>query len=116
MRHSISIRQVALAISEWALRFDERAPHDTEIKECILCGSKQNLEYHHVFFGANRKISDEHGFTCYLCHSCHTGSNEAVHCKNGKENNLILKQLCQLEFEETHTQEEFIKLIGKSYL
>ena len=33
MRHFISIRQVALAIGEWTLRFGERAPHDTEIKE-----------------------------------------------------------------------------------
>lgn len=33
-----------------------------------------------------------------------------------KEMDLELKRVYQKEYEKTHTREEFIKLIGKSYL
>lgn len=32
----------------------------SNIKECFICGSIQNLNKHHIFFGtANRKLSEE---------------------------------------------------------
>ena len=86
-------------------------------KECLICGSTQSLEYHHIYFGANRKISDREGFTCYLCHTCHTGSNTAVHGKDGHDNDIMLKQQAQMAYEKLgHTTEQFRQLIGKSYL
>lgn len=86
-------------------------------KQCMLCGSTQNLECHHIFFGANRKISEQNGFKVWLCNHCHTGSNEAVHGKYGHENDLALKQAAQAEFERLgHTRQQFIDLIGRSYL
>lgn len=39
-----------------------------------------------------------------------------VHGKYGKELNLKLKRDCQRKYEEKHTREDFIKLIGRSYL
>ena len=39
-----------------------------------------------------------------------------VHGKYGHELDLRLKQECQKEYEKNHTREEFIRLIGKSYL
>lgn len=33
-----------------------------------------------------------------------------------KELNLKLKRECQEKFEETHSREEFMRLIGKNYL
>ena len=54
----------------------------------------------------HRKRSIKNGLVVPLCRKCH-------------ENDEILKFLqrfMQLEYEETHTREEFIKLIGKSYL
>ena len=84
-------------------------------KECYICGSKNNLHLHHIFFGtANRKISDENGFTCYLCHQHHNGQLASVHFN--KKMDLMLKEICQKVYELRHTREEFMKLIGKNYL
>lgn len=86
-------------------------------KECIVCGATVNLHCHHIYFGRGmRDISDRNGFTCYLCGYHHTQSNEGVHCKNGHELDMHLKETCQREFEKTHTRDEFRNLIGKSYL
>ena len=76
-----------------------------EEKCCWFCLSTQNLEYHHIFFGtANRKISDKH----------HTGSLNSVH--RSVVMDLSLKRACQLKYEQTHSREDFIKLIGRNYL
>ena len=86
-------------------------------KKCFICESQQNLENHHVFFGEKRDTSDKNGFVCYLCNHCHTGSNEAVHCKDGHAADLYLKQTAQRAYEKLgHTRQQFIELIGKSYL
>lgn len=85
-------------------------------KECYVCKTTYNLHLHHICFGtANRKISDKNGFTVYLCQYHHEGTY-GVHGKNGKELNLRLKQECQKKYEENHTREEFISLIGRSFI
>lgn len=85
-------------------------------KKCYVCGTTNNLNFHHICFGANRKTSDVNGFTVWLCAMHHTQSNEAVHGKYGHDLDLKLKQECQAKYEETHTRQEFRNLIGKSYL
>ena len=83
-------------------------------KECYLCGRKTCLERHHIFAGiANRKISEREGFWAYLCHDCHTGVEGAQY---NKASNRYLKEQAQMAYEETHTREEFMRLIGKNYL
>lgn len=83
-------------------------------EECYICGRQWGLECHHIYAGvANRRISEANGFKCMLCHQCHTGSGGAQY---EKELNLRLKRECQAKFEETHSREEFRRLIGKSYL
>lgn len=85
-------------------------------KECYITGSTYNLEEHHIFFGtANRKISEKEGFKVWLTTEEHRGTY-GVHGKFGRKLDLLLKQKAQREYEETHTREEFIKLIGKSYI
>ena len=54
--------------------------------------------------------SDVNGCTVFLCRKHH---NE-VH-KN-REMDLRLKQLCQREFEKTHSREEFMALFRRNYL
>ena len=84
-------------------------------KCCWFCPATTGLEYHHIYFGtANRKISDKHHFTCWLCNKHHTGSEDSVH--RNRKMDLILKKACQLKYEETHSREDFIKLIGRNYL
>jgi hypothetical protein len=86
-------------------------------KECYITGSTHNLHKHHIYAGiGRRKISEQNGFWVYLIGALHNQSSEGVHGKNGHKLDLMLKQDCQRKFEETHSREEFIKLIGKNYL
>lgn len=84
-------------------------------KECFITGSKSDLHLHHIYYGAGRrKISDENGFAVYLRSDWHNMADYGVHFN--KSLDLSLKQICQKKYEETHTREEFIALVGKSYL
>lgn len=85
-------------------------------KVCYITGSIYNLHRHHIYAGGRRKISEEHGFWVYLTGALHNQSNEGVHGKNGHALDMKLKQDCQRKFEETHSREEFLSIIGKSYL
>lgn len=85
-------------------------------KECYITGSTYNLHLHHIYAGSRRKISDREGFVVWLTGHYHNQSNDGVHGKNGHDLDLRLKQDCQRKFEETHSREEFMRLIGKSYL
>lgn len=74
---------------------------------CEFCGRYSNrLDPHEVYGGANRKRSIKKKFVALLCRKCH--DNEEIL--------NILKVKYQKEYEITHTREEFIKLIGKSYI
>ena len=87
----------------------ERQRDKDIVKEgiCEFCNKySKRLDPHEVYGGSNRKRSIQHKFVKLICPKCH--SNEA-----------IIKQLridTEKEYEKNHTREEFIKLIGKSYL
>ena len=66
------------------------------------------------FFGKNRKNSDKHGFTCWLCEAHHRGTY-GVHGREGKFIDEKLKRECQAKYELTNSREEFMKIIGKKY-
>ena len=85
-------------------------------KRCYITGGKCNLQKHHIYFGPNRKISEDNGFWVWLSMELHTGSSMAVHGNNGHDLDMQLKQDCQRKFEETHSREEFVRLIGRNYL
>ena len=59
-------------------------------------------------------MSEKNGFIVPLTNDEHNMSDYGVHFN--KELDLKLKRECQQKFEETHTREEFIRLIGKNYL
>lgn len=87
----------------------ERQRDKDIIKEgiCEFCGNySKKLDPHEVYGGSNRKRSIKHKFIKLICRECHSNEN-------------IINQLrieTQKEYEKKHTREEFIKLIGKSYL
>lgn len=87
----------------------ERQRDKNIVKEgiCEVCGNySKHLDPHEIFGGSNRKRSIEHKFVKLLCRKCHDDED-------------IKKQLridAQKEYMKTHTEEEFIKLIGKSYI
>lgn len=74
--------------------------------KCYYCGNVGTMDLHEVYGGSNRLRSIRMGFVVPLCRKCH--SNEKVI--------NYLRILIQKEFEKTHTREEFIKIIGKSYI
>ena len=82
-----------------------------DLKHCYICTKKglkdiSKEDLHEIYGGSNRKRSIENGLVVPLCRKCH-------------QDNKILKFLqrfIQKEYEKTHTREEFIKLIGKSYI
>lgn len=88
---------------------------------CWLCMElehdhrQKEIQKHHVFFGTGlRKVSEENGFTVYLCLRHHTESRDAVH-----RNNSVcryVQQKTQIEFEKTHSRDEFMRIIGRNYI
>lgn len=94
-----------------------RAPSIIQEKqECFLTGDTRWLDCHHIYFGGDRKTSDENGFWIWLRHDYHIADSHHKTPHNDRELDLALKRMCQLKYEETHTREEFMKLIGRNYL
>lgn len=91
-------------------------------KECYITRKhmdlfcNEDLEKHHIYAGKNREVSERNGFWVYIAHYYHTGSNIAVHCRDGAELDWELKRDCQRAYERTHTRAEFMALIGRNYL
>ena len=83
-------------------------------KECYVTGSTYNLHEHHIYPGANRKNSEKYGFKVWLRADWHNMSDYGVHFNSDLD--LHLRMECQRKFEETHSREEFVKIIGKNYL
>ena len=91
--------------------------HDLNEKTCIVCGSKQNIHIHEVFFGtANRKISIKYGLCVCLCGRHHNEPPQGVHFNKTLDRNL--KSFAQKKAMKHYswTIDEFIKIIGKNYL
>jgi len=82
-------------------------------KKCWITG-ETNVHKHHIYGGANRKISEQHGFFVWLRPDWHNMSDYGVHFNKAFDTDL--KRICQRKFEETHSRQEFMKLIGKNYL
>ena len=81
-----------------------------DLDHCYICRfqGKKVLrdDLHEVYCGANRKRSILNGFVVPLCRKHH-------------QNDEILNELkvaMQKMYEVNHTRDEFIKLIGKSYI
>lgn len=83
-------------------------------KKCYITGRTTGLHHHHIYGGANRQVSEKNGFWVYLAAELHNMSDSGVHFNRALD--LALKAECQRKFEETHTREEFMRLIGKNYL
>lgn len=84
-------------------------------KKCYLTGSTYNLHIHHIYFGKNRKISDESGFWVWLTGEYHN-QDSRIDVHHNRDLDLKLKRECQRKYEESRSREEFLKLIGRNYL
>lgn len=82
-----------------------------DLKHCYICTQKglkgiPKDDLHEIYGGSNRKRSIKNGFVVPLCRKCHQDYKILK----------FLKRFIQKEYEKAHTREEFIKLIGKSYI
>lgn len=85
-------------------------------KECIVCGTTNNIHTHEVFFGSNRKKSIKDGCCVYLCGKHHNQSNYGVHFN--KELDTLLKKMMEKEWMKYYKKniEDFIEEYGRNYL
>lgn len=87
-----------------------------DTKQCFITQATTNLHKHHIYYGVGlRQISEDNGFWVYLRGDFHNQSNQGVHCGN-KTLDLHLKETCQCKYEETHSRDDFMRLIGRNYL
>ncbi len=83
---------------------------------CDLCGKYGNLERHHCFGGACRKLSEKYGLVVNLCHECHNEPPDGVHFNSKRM--LALRKWVQKQAMEHYgwTVDDFIKIFGRNYL
>lgn len=83
---------------------------------CFLCGSHNWIEEHHVFGGANRKLSEKYGLKVYLCHWCHNEPPNGVH--HNAEAAQKVKAYAQRKamYHYGWTEDDFRRIFGKNYL
>lgn len=96
-------KQIKLEKSRYSILTDD-------LEHCYICRfqGKKVLrdDLHEVYCGANRKRSILNGLVVPLCRKHH--QNEEILSE--------LKVATQQKYEVNHTRDEFIKLIGKSYI
>ena len=85
-----------------------------EEKECYVTHRPYGLHKHNIFGGPNRKISEQYGFYIWLIPEFHNMSDKGIHFN--KDFDLEVKMECQRRFEEEHSRDEFMALIGRNYL
>lgn len=87
---------------------------EDEANRCYLCGRYGQMEWHHIFGGANRINSTKYGLVVPLCHACHNEPPDGVHFNRDRMDSL--KQRGQLKFESIASHEEFMRIFGENYL
>ena len=97
---------------------------DTDRRRCWLC-MRLNGDYaehmpgalhkHHIYEGRGlRRISEAEGFYVWLCPQHHEFGQVSAH--RDIETRRSLQRAAQEVYERKHTREEFLQLIGRSYL
>lgn len=82
---------------------------------CIFTGS-YDVERHHIYGGANRKLSEQYGFVVPLRYDLHP-NGARVNPKYGQKVDIKLKKMAQEYFESHYgDRNAFISTFGRSYL
>ena len=80
------------------------------LKTCYVCKKRKKDDMHEIYPGSSKQASMKNGFCIPICRKCHS------EITNNEKRLLSYKVECQKEFEKTHTREDFIKIIGRSYI
>jgi hypothetical protein len=76
---------------------------------CLHCGRRGVTQIHHIYYGSYRNRAEKADFVIELCPECHAlMHNTPLGDK--------LKRSFQQKYEETHSREEFLKKMGRSWL
>lgn len=87
-----------------------------DMDHCMFTGSPV-VERHHVFGDSRKAASERRGFIAPLRPDLHPNGADFKATKENKEIDRILKQMCQVYYEEHYgSREDFRKEFGKSYL
>lgn len=83
---------------------------------CYLSGRTDWIEVHHVFPGANRKLSEKFGLCVYLNHDAHNEPPDGVH--HNREKMDFLQREVQLIAMGHYgwSEEDFREIFGRSFL
>ena len=88
-------------------------------EHCFLCGRHARVDYfgldeHHVFFGANRKLSEKYGLKVYLCHElCHLyGVHKCADINSKVQREVQAKAMKHYGW----SIEDFRAIFGRNYL
>lgn len=92
-------------------------------EHCFLCGRNARADYfgleeHHVFEGyGKRDISEQYGLKVYICGDrCHRNGKKSVH-KNAEVARALKAKAQEMAMQHYGWSiEDFISIIGKSYL
>ena len=95
----------------------------TDREHCFLCGRNARADYfgleeHHVYEGyGRREISEQYGLKVYICgERCHREGKDSVH-KNARVARALKARVQEMAMEYYGLSvEDFISIIGKSYL
>lgn len=80
-----------------------------DLEHCYIC-RQSPVDIHEIYGGSNRKVSMANGFCIPLCRVHHKAIT------NKRINDLQIKKDCQETYEQSHTRDEFMRLIGKNFL
>jgi hypothetical protein len=84
----------------------------TESGRCYICKKYGDTARHEIYGAANRQISKRAGLWIYVCPRCH----DVIHLK--PDDGLMdrtMKKIGQSKYLESHTREEWLKMIGRFY-
>jgi len=76
---------------------------------CFKC-KRPKQDLHEIYEGRNRQNSMKHGFVIPLCRECHYWIHHDIGLAE------YYKQICQKEYERTHSRKEFMDIIHRNYL
>ena len=77
---------------------------------CRICGAYGVTQIHHIFSGRWRQRSEANDFVIELCPKCHRTAHLSASFGDA------LKHDVQLEYLETHSLDEWMDLMGKSWI
>lgn len=75
---------------------------------CFLCGKSGVTEIHHIYNGPFRARSDINDFVMEVCPKCHREIHESDLCGQ-------IKVSFQKSWERTHSHEEWMRVMGRSW-